>query len=213
MSEWTVPPHQDYVSFLIVSLDRGRLGSIRRHKSNNNINNNKEETQQFQRRWSFRLPSSFQSGSQNSGKSQQSASIKQSIQSTAGKTPSNLGSKTIIASLDNDDQPASASSSTIKPSSITLLPSSSSSSSLWSGPLKIPDYFRKVGENNINNNIVEDKNDEPAVNNLKRFVSHTDLSKLSDCASGSVNSFAKTPSSSTSSIPTKARINILIYQY
>ena len=94
------------------------------------------------------------------------------------------------------------------------LPASSSSSSLWSGPLKIPDYFRKVGEININNNITEDKNDEPAVNNnLKRFVSHTDLSKLSDCTSGSVNSFAKTPSSSTSSIPTKARINILIYQY
>ena len=93
------------------------------------------------------------------------------------------------------------------------LPASSSSSSLWSGPLKIPDYFRKVGENNINNNITEDKNEEPAVNNLKRFVSHTDLSKLSDLTSGSVNSFAKTPSSSTSSIPTKARINYLYHQY
>jgi len=193
-SKQTIPATSD-------TLDRGRLGSIRRHKSNNNINNNKEETQQFQRRWSFRLPSSFHSSSQSSGKSQQSASFKQTIQSTAGKT-STLGSKTIISSLDNDDQPASASSSTIKLSSMTL-PASSSSSSLWSGPLKIPDYFRKVGEININNNITEDKNDEPAVNNLKRFVSHTDLSKLSDCTSGSVNSFAKTPSSSTSSIPTK----------
>ena len=84
-------------------------------------------------------------------------------------------------------------------------PSSSSSSSSWTA-LKIPDYFKeslKTEDETEREKVAE----SPAVS-LKRFVSHSDLTQVSNKARyGSLNTFL-TPSSSTSSIP--AKVNLIL---
>ena len=69
--------------------------------------------------------------------------------------------------------------------------------------LKVPDYFKEGAKTEEVDTVK--RGDSPK--SLKRFVSHSDLSQVSlQPRHGPLHSFLTTPSSSTSSIPTKVKI-------
>ena len=86
------------------------------------------------------------------------------------------------------------------------LSSSSSSTTSWTA-LKIPDYFKESSKTEDEKDLV--KESESPVLSLKRFVSHSDLTRVSNKPRyGSLSTFLSTPSSSTSSIP--AKVNLIL---
>ena len=91
------------------------------------------------------------------------------------------------------------------------LPHSSSapSSSSWTA-LKIPDYFKESSKTEVEKDrakVAESPVSSPV--SLKRFVSHSDLTQVSNKPRyGSLSTFPSTHSSSTSSIP--AKVNLIL---
>ena len=93
------------------------------------------------------------------------------------------------------------------PPSSTASSASSSSSSSWTA-LKIPDYFKESSKTEDDEKERVKVAESPAVS-LKRFVSHSDLTQVSNKPRyGSLSAFLTTPSSSTSSIP--AKVNLIL---
>ena len=85
----------------------------------------------------------------------------------------------------------------------------SSSSSSWTA-LKIPDYFKESSKTEVEKDrakVAESPVSSPV--SLKRFVSHSDLTQVSNKPRyGSLSTFPSTHSSSTSSIP--AKVNLIL---
>ena len=94
-------------------------------------------------------------------------------------------------------------------SSSSLSSPSSFSSSSWTA-LKIPDYFKESSKTEVEKDrakVAESPVSSPV--SLKRFVSHSDLTQVSNKPRyGSLSTFPSTHSSSTSSIP--AKVNLIL---